>query len=86
MVCITLLSAMVDDIMVLESAKAIWHKAKKKYGSISLEKKRALVQIFGNFVKKPENNINAHLREMWQMITCLKAFGHTLTNEQQVHA
>ena len=55
---ITLLSAIVDDLMVefsmLESAKAIWDKAKEKYGVVSLEKQRSLILRFKNYVKKPE--------------------------------
>ena len=87
---ITLLSAMVDDIMVdfvvLESAKAIWDKAKEKFGSISLERQRALILKFENYMKKPDHTMGRHLREMSKMITGLKAVGHTLTDEQQVQA
>ena len=56
MACITLLSAMVDDLTIefsmLESVKATCDKVKEKYGSISLEKHRALILSFENYMKK----------------------------------
>ena len=83
MACITLLSAMVDDLM-MKFSMLERDKAKEKYGPVSLEKQRALILRFENYMKKLKNNKSTHLREMSRMIVCLKAFKHTFTYEQQV--
>lgn len=87
---ITLLNAMVDDLMCEferhKIAQAVWIALKDKFGGTSTSKLGRLTIKFDTYKLKPNIPIKQHPKEMANMIRELKEVGLILSYEQEVQA